>query len=174
MSTGFPTYRPRRTRATANLRAMIRETEVSVKDLIYPIFVVPGTNVKHEIESLPGNYHWSIDRLSECMDEAVMEEDMMEELYETFRNPIDINRATEEQLKQLPFLTDEQAKDILDYIAKNGEMQTLGEMMTIANHRAFFGSGMKRPLSTGYATLAMVSRGMENCTPTERDTESAV
>ena len=46
MSTGFPTYRPRRTRATANLRAMIRETEVSVKDLIYPIFVVPGTNVK--------------------------------------------------------------------------------------------------------------------------------
>ena len=70
MSTGFPVYRPRRTRATENLRAMIRETEVSVKDLIYPIFVVPGTNVKHEIESLPGNYHWSIDRLGECMDEV--------------------------------------------------------------------------------------------------------
>ena len=31
--TGFPVYRPRRTRATENLRAMIRETEVSVKDL---------------------------------------------------------------------------------------------------------------------------------------------
>ena len=53
MSVDFPIYRPRRTRATENLRAMIRETEVSVKDLIYPIFVVPGTNVKHEIESLP-------------------------------------------------------------------------------------------------------------------------
>ena len=52
MSVDFPIYRPRRTRATGNLRAMIRETEVSVKDLIYPIFVVPGTNVKHEIESL--------------------------------------------------------------------------------------------------------------------------
>lgn len=72
-----------------------------------------------------------VEMVSECMDEAVMEEDMMEELYETFRNPIDINRATEEQLKQLPFLTDEQAKDILDYIAKNGEMQTLGEMMMV-------------------------------------------
>ena len=51
MSVDFPIYRPRRTRATENLRAMIRETEVSVKDLIYPIFVVPGTNVKHEIRS---------------------------------------------------------------------------------------------------------------------------
>ena len=55
-----------------------------------------------------------VEIMSECMDEDVMEEDMMEELYETFRNPIDINRATEEQLKQLPFLTDEQAKDIVD------------------------------------------------------------
>ena len=69
--TGFPVYRPRRTRATENLRAMIRETEVSVKDLIYPLFVVPGKNVKHEIESLPGNYHWSIDRVMECVDEVV-------------------------------------------------------------------------------------------------------
>ena len=69
--TGFPVYRPRRTRATENLRAMIRETEVSVKDLIYPLFVVPGENVKHEIESLPGNYHWSIDRVMECVDEVV-------------------------------------------------------------------------------------------------------
>ena len=57
---GFPIYRPRRTRATENLRSMIRETELSVNDLIYPLFVVPGKNVKHEIESLPGNYHWSL------------------------------------------------------------------------------------------------------------------
>ena len=47
---------------------MIRETELSVNDLIYPLFVVPG-NVKHEIESLPGNYHWSLDRLPEVLDE---------------------------------------------------------------------------------------------------------
>ena len=40
---GFPIYRPRRTRATENLRSMIRETELSVNDLIYPLFVVPGT-----------------------------------------------------------------------------------------------------------------------------------
>ena len=65
---GFPIYRPRRTRATENLRSMIRETERSVNDLIYPLFVVPGKNVKHEIESLPGNYHWSLDRLPEVLD----------------------------------------------------------------------------------------------------------
>lgn len=67
--TGFPIYRPRRLRATENLRAMIRESSLSVKDLIYPLFVVPGSNVKHEIESLPGNYHWSLDRVSEVLDE---------------------------------------------------------------------------------------------------------
>ena len=66
---GFPIYRPRRLRATENLRSMIRETELSVKDLIYPLFVVPGTGVKNEIESLPGNYHWSLDRLPEVLQE---------------------------------------------------------------------------------------------------------
>lgn len=45
---------------------MIRETEVSVKDLIYR-FRRSGKNVKHEIESLPGNYHWSIDRVMRCV-----------------------------------------------------------------------------------------------------------
>ncbi len=68
---GFPIYRPRRMRASENLRSMIRETEISVKDLIYPVFVVPGKNIKHEIESLPGNYHWSVDRVLECIEEVV-------------------------------------------------------------------------------------------------------
>ena len=68
---GFPIYRPRRTRATANLRSMIRENKLSVEDLIYPLFVVPGKNIKNEIESLPGNYHWSLDRLPEVLDEIV-------------------------------------------------------------------------------------------------------
>lgn len=70
MITGYPTYRPRRMRASANLRAMICETTLSVKDLIYPLFVVPGKDIKHEIESLPGNYHWSIDRVLEPVKEA--------------------------------------------------------------------------------------------------------
>lgn len=66
----FPNYRPRRTRSSANMRAMVRETNFSAKDLIYPLFVVPGTGIKKEISSLPGNYHWSVDMLHEVMDEV--------------------------------------------------------------------------------------------------------
>ena len=68
--TGYPTYRPRRMRRTANLRAMICENTLSVKDLILPLFVVPGENIKHEIETLEGNYHWSVDRVLEPVKEA--------------------------------------------------------------------------------------------------------
>jgi porphobilinogen synthase len=43
---------------------MVRETVLSVDDLIYPLFVVHGQGVRMEIPSMPGNYHWSIDMLS--------------------------------------------------------------------------------------------------------------
>lgn len=59
----FPVYRPRRLRRTEALRRMVRETVLSVDDLIYPLFVVHGQGVKEEIPSMPGNYHWSIDVL---------------------------------------------------------------------------------------------------------------
>lgn len=61
----FPEYRPRRLRRTENLRRMIRETKLSVDDLIYPLFVVPGAGVKEPIASMPDQYHFSIDRLVE-------------------------------------------------------------------------------------------------------------
>ncbi|MBR0261900.1 MAG: porphobilinogen synthase [Selenomonadaceae bacterium] len=53
--------RPRRLRLNENLRSMIRETNLSVKDLIYPIFVVAGENVREEIPSMPDCYHLSVD-----------------------------------------------------------------------------------------------------------------
>lgn len=53
--------RPRRLRLNENLRAMIRETNVSVKDLIYPLFVVAGSNVREEIPSMPNCFHLSVD-----------------------------------------------------------------------------------------------------------------
>ena len=57
--------RPRRLRRTANIRAMVRETELSVRDFVYPIFVVPGENIKEEIPSMPGCFHLSVDRAVE-------------------------------------------------------------------------------------------------------------
>lgn len=57
--------RPRRLRINENLRSMIRETNLSVKDLIYPIFVVAGTNIREEIPSMPDCYHLSVDNAVE-------------------------------------------------------------------------------------------------------------
>ncbi|MBI1801175.1 MAG: porphobilinogen synthase [Chloroflexi bacterium] len=61
---GFPTQRLRRLRRTENLRRMVRETTLSADDFIYPLFVVHGTNVRREIASMPGNFHWSVDKLA--------------------------------------------------------------------------------------------------------------
>ena len=55
--------RPRRLRATAGLRNLVRETIVSVDDLVMPMFVVPGSNVRREIGSMPGIYQHSVDAL---------------------------------------------------------------------------------------------------------------
>lgn len=61
--------RPRRLRRTENIRAMVRETSLSVKDFVYPIFVVPGENIKEEIPSMPGCYHLSVDKAVETAKE---------------------------------------------------------------------------------------------------------
>ena len=59
--------RLRRTRMTATLRSMVRETELSKNDFIYPLFVVPGSKVKREVSSMPGVYQMSIDEIvREC------------------------------------------------------------------------------------------------------------
>ena len=58
-------FRPRRLRLNENLRSMIRETNLSVKDLIYPLFVVAGENVREEIPSMPNCFHLSVDNAVE-------------------------------------------------------------------------------------------------------------
>lgn len=65
-----PFYRPRRLRSSAAMRDLVRETEINPKDFIYPLFVVPGTNIKKEISSLPGNYHLSPDAAVEIAKQA--------------------------------------------------------------------------------------------------------
>lgn len=63
-------YRPRRLRASAGIRNMVRETQLSVHDFVYPIFVVPGINIRKEIPSLPGQYHLSADQALEVARQA--------------------------------------------------------------------------------------------------------
>ena len=58
-------FRPRRLRQNETIRSLVRETEVKLADLVYPIFVVEGEDIKEEIPSMPGIYKHSLDRLDE-------------------------------------------------------------------------------------------------------------
>jgi len=57
--------RPRRLRRTPAIRNLVRETHLHVSDLIYPLFIVEGENIKREIPSLPDVYHFSVDKLED-------------------------------------------------------------------------------------------------------------
>ncbi len=59
----FPDYRPRRLRQNDAFRRMIRETRLSVDDLILPLFAIAGKGVKNPIDSMPGHFQLSIDNL---------------------------------------------------------------------------------------------------------------
>lgn len=60
----------RRLRASENLRSMVRETRISKSDLIYPMFVVDGENIKNPVESMPNVYQYSLDRMDEILNEV--------------------------------------------------------------------------------------------------------
>jgi porphobilinogen synthase len=60
-------HRFRRLRMNEAIRAMVRETELSVTDLIYPLFIVPGTKIRNPVSSMPGVFQLSIDEtIREC------------------------------------------------------------------------------------------------------------
>ena len=63
----YPTQRLRRLRYNSRVREMVRETHLNKSDLIYPMFVCPGENVKNEVKSMPGVFQFSIDNfVKEC------------------------------------------------------------------------------------------------------------
>lgn len=55
----------RRLRTSPNMRALVRETHIDISDLVYPIFVIEGKNIKNPVESMPGIYQYSVDRIDE-------------------------------------------------------------------------------------------------------------
>jgi len=64
---GFPEYRPRRLRQNGAFRRMVRETRLSVDNLIMPLFIVPGTQLARPVPSMPGIAQLSVDRaVEEC------------------------------------------------------------------------------------------------------------
>ena len=63
--------RMRRLRVNEAMRRLVRETSVSVDDLVFPVFVTEGDNIKSPVDSMPGIYQWSIDRFDEELDRII-------------------------------------------------------------------------------------------------------
>ena len=60
----YPLIRNRRLRANASIRGLVRETTLSPKDFLVPLFIVEGTGIKEEIPSMPGYYRMSLDHIA--------------------------------------------------------------------------------------------------------------
>lgn len=60
--------RMRRLRVNEAMRSLVRENSISKNDLVYPVFVIEGENIKTPVGSMPGIYQWSIDRFDEELD----------------------------------------------------------------------------------------------------------
>jgi porphobilinogen synthase len=67
---GYPLHRPRRLRGHPRLRDLVSETRLTTGDLIYPIFVYHGKNLRREIPSMPGQFQLSLDRLGETVSQV--------------------------------------------------------------------------------------------------------
>lgn len=63
--------RMRRLRVNEAMRSLVRETVVSRNDLVYPVFIIEGENIKNPVDSMPGIYQWSIDRFDEELDRVL-------------------------------------------------------------------------------------------------------
>jgi porphobilinogen synthase len=61
--------RHRRLRSSVTMRALVKETMLTTDDLIYPLFIIEGENIKHEVPSMPGVYQFSLDRLAVELDD---------------------------------------------------------------------------------------------------------
>ena len=63
--------RMRRLRSSARMRKLVQENRLSPDELIYPMFIAEGENIKNPVPSMPGVYQWSIDRLPELLDDVM-------------------------------------------------------------------------------------------------------
>lgn len=84
--------RPRRNRKSSAIRQMVEETKLGVENLIYPIFLKDGSNIKEEISSLPNNFRWSIDKLlpeiEACMQLGIQSFDVFPVVNEALKDQV--------------------------------------------------------------------------------------
>lgn len=63
--------RMRRLRVNEEMRSLVRETQIQKSDLVYPVFLIEGENIKSPVHSMPGIYQYSIDRFSEELERII-------------------------------------------------------------------------------------------------------
>lgn len=101
-----------------------------------------NSQTPHPWENIIGN-------MMDDNDEEAMEwEDMYDALHELENNPVDINSATKEDLERIPFLSDSEIADILEYIYRNGDIKTPAELTMIRSL-----SAQKRQLLSYFITI---------------------
>lgn len=99
------TQRPRRNRKTEAIRNLVREHEVTVNDLIFPLFLIAGKNKRSEVKSMPGIYRLSTDLLlkeiEECLQLGITTFDIFPSLEDSLKD----KKATESLNKKGLYLT---------------------------------------------------------------------
>lgn len=186
----FPEYRARRMRMHENLRRMVRETRLSVDNLVYPIFVTEGEGVRSEISSMPGNFRLSIDNLIKEAEEArslgipaiilfgIPDEKTKDDVGSEAYNPDGIVqrtiRALKKEVKDLVVITDVCIDEFTSHghcgVVKGGEIlndPTLELLSKMALTHAQAGADMVAPSDmmdgrVGAIRETLDERGFEN------------
>jgi porphobilinogen synthase len=92
MAASYLSRRPRRNRKSVAIRAMVEETQVNTQDLIFPLFLVDGSNKKIEVASMPGIYRFSVDtmlkEIESCMKLGIQSFDIFPAVEDQLKDPV--------------------------------------------------------------------------------------
>jgi porphobilinogen synthase len=182
--------RPRRNRSTAAIRTMVEENRLSVKDLLFPLFVMDGTATKTEIKSMPGIYRFTTDLLlkeiEECLNLGITSYALFPQVAEERKDSLateshrqgslylEAIHAVTSRFPEISMLTDvamdPYSSDGHDGIVKNGEIlndETLEVLAKMAVAQAQAGSKLIGPSDmmdgrVGYLRESLDDAGFTN------------
>ncbi len=160
--------RPRRNRSSAAIRTMVEENRLSVKDLLFPLFVMDGSATKTEIKSMPGIYRYTTDLLlkeiEECLNLGITSYALFPQVAEGRKDTLateshrkgslylEAIHAVTSRFPEISMLTDvamdPYSSDGHDGIVKNGEIlndETLDVLAKMAVAQAQAGSKLIGP-----------------------------
>jgi len=182
--------RPRRNRSTAAIRTMVEENRLSVKDLLFPLFVMDGTATKTEIKSMPGIYRYTTDvllkEIEECLNLGITSYALFPQVAEERKDTLateshrqgslylEAIHAVTSRFPEISMLTDvamdPYSSDGHDGIVKNGEIlndETLEVLAKMAVAQAQAGSKLIGPSDmmdgrVGYLRESLDDAGFTN------------